>query len=219
MNIRKNGVIQAPTFYENSSGSTYTVVGSLTNDNGVLSGFSASNYIILPNPPTPVTSYEICMKFYMVNFNDGRVLGNSTHNVHTPQLEAPNGSETKMWFGHPSSSYGWQGINPNFVVTQNTWYWFKAIWDGTKVLTSMSTDGYSYSNTGSIDTTTCGWNEGLELGYDSDTGAFNGGKIDFKESYIKINGNITFSGLDAYLQNDRAKIGKNFIASKSFYEI
>ena len=217
--IYKTGIVKGKEFRENRDGSTYTITGTLTNEDGVVSGFSASNYITLPLLANPVTSYEICMKFYMVNFNDGRVFGNSQTNVHTPQLEAPSGSETKMWFGHPSGSYGWQGTNPNFTVSKNTWYWFKAIYDGAKVSIYMSAHGGDWVQCGTITTNTCGWNQALELGYDSDTGAFAGNFIDLKECYIKINGEIAWSGMDAYLQNGRAKIGKNFVTSNNFYEI
>ena len=217
--IQKNGTIQNKDFRENESGSTYTIKGTLTNEDGVFSGFSASNYITLPLLTTPVTSYEICVKFYLVNFNDGRVFGNSLTNIHTPQLEAPSGSETKMWYGHPSGSYGWQAINPNFIVSKNMWYWFKAIYDGAKVTIYMSAHGGDWTSCGTITTNTCGWNEALELGYDYDIGAFTGNFIDLKECYIKINGKTAWSGMDAVMTNGNAKVHKNYVASREFYEV
>ena len=43
--FNKNSTISTSQFLEISSGSTYTQVGTLTNNNGIFSGFSSANYI------------------------------------------------------------------------------------------------------------------------------------------------------------------------------
>lgn len=170
----------------------YTIVGSPTIDNNIVSGFSNSNYIKLKTAPSNVTSYEIQLKFKTTAFNNRRVIGDSTTNCHSIQLEVPASNETTMWYGHPSSSHGWNGVQMSTAITTNTWYWFKAIWNGTKVSTYISIDGYNWVTDNTVNTSTCGWDQATAFGYDQ--GNTLTGFIDLNECYMIVNGEYIFRG-------------------------
>lgn len=174
--------------------SSYSVVGSPTIDttSGIVTNFSNSSYLITGKSPSgTVKSYEVVLKFKTSSFNDGRLIGNYANNIHSIQVEVPSSSENKMWWGHPSSSYSWQAINPNYVVEQNTWYWIKGVYDSntSKLIVYMHKENEDYINCGELNVTGCGWNEDIEIGCDQGGGGATGAYIDLSESYIKINDN------------------------------
>ncbi|MBR2240033.1 MAG: hypothetical protein IKO49_02250 [Bacilli bacterium] len=172
---------------------SYTVVGSPTIDttSGIITNFSNSNYLITGNSPSgTVNSYEVVLKFKTSSFDDGRLIGNYASNIHSIQVEVPNSNENKMWWGHPSSGYSWQAINPNYVIEPDTWYWVKGVYNSStsKLIVYMHKENEDYINCGELDVTGCGWNEDIEIGCDQGGGGATGAYIDLSESYIKING-------------------------------
>ena len=69
------------------------ITGSLTNNNGVLSGFSESNYAEISQTPSNIESLEIVFKFTTGDDITTRQIihGNTTRNMASPQLTfAPN---------------------------------------------------------------------------------------------------------------------------------
>ena len=209
--IYKSGVIKGTEFNEVLQ--NFTVKGNLVIEDNIASSFSATNHIILPQLPIPQTSYEILVKFYIINWGSsaGRVLGNSMTNIHSPQLETPHTSRAKMNCLHPSAAYGWKSFNINYTIEKNTWYWAKIVWDGAKTYCYMSSNGVDFTSGGSVAATDCGWDEPLCLGYDM-TGPLNG-KIDLNEFYIKMDGKLV------YVPALTPSISSYQFIAEDFYEI
>lgn len=172
---------------------SYTIVGSPTVDttSGIVTNFSNSSYLVTGKRPSGiVNSYEVVLKFKTSSFNNGRLIGNYTSNIHSIQIEVPASGENTVWWGHPSSAYSWQAINPNYIVEPNTWYWIKGVYDSStsKLTVYMHKENEDYINCGELSVTGCGWNEDIEIGCDQGKEGATGAHIDLSESYIKING-------------------------------
>ena len=216
--IQKNGVIKNCSFLENSlTSSTYTITGTLTNDNGVFSDFSAANYITTNASIGPfsdkfeihgscVTGSDVTTEQY-VFCTSVRGISIKVVSSRFYLSEAPNGNNGG-WTNAIGSAAG--------TVIANTKYYFDVISDNTK--------WYFYSNgillatltvvTGSATTSTFGFGNHLPTKVSPFTG-----QIDLKDWTVEIAGETVWSGVDAYLQNSKAKIGKNFASSNIFYEI
>lgn len=165
-------------------------------ENTKIQGFSASNYIKTPDvPKTTIYNYEIQLKFYANSFNDGRIIGNITTNVRSPQLEMPASGATKLWYGHPNSDK-WIGADLNYTLTTKKWYWFKVYWDGAQYTTYISENGTDWTQTSQVAATTHTWTEGVEFGADLAAYAIDG-MIDFSECYIKFNNRLWWEGKKA----------------------
>ena len=109
-----------------------------------------------------INSYEVVIKFKTTSFNDGRLIGTYQNNQHSIQVELPDSNENKLWWGHPSSSYSWQALNPNYTIETNKWYWIKGVYDSTtsKVTVYMHDENNDYVNCGELSVNGCGWNDG-----------------------------------------------------------
>ena len=190
------------------------ITGSLSwNHNLTLQGFSTSNYATTPSAPPTVNSYEIVIRFKASSTPGGRIFGNSITNIHSPQLNSNESNAQIISFGHPKSDHTWHWPSYDYTWTANQWYWFKAVWDGGTLKQYVSTDAASVTPTWTLLSntviTTCGWDEALNIGAD-DNGymPFSNGSIDLRNCYIKINGNLWWTGakegstIKSFIQND-----------------
>lgn len=166
-------------------------VGSPTIKNGVMSGFSDSNYALVPVVPTNVTSYEIVAKF-TTGALDGihkGVLANSVTNRRTPQIIVSDGNKINL--DHPQDADTWVGVGA-IVATANTTYWTKLAWDGNTLYGYYKTSANSdWIFNKSVATASVHWTEQIGIGID--TGLPFDGSIDLNECYIKINGQMWWS--------------------------
>ena len=177
--------------YKQIDESTFTKSGDIiVNSDGTVTNFNG-NYLIVDKSVSNINSYEVVIKFKTSSFNDGRLIGTYINNIYCIQVEIPDNSENKLWWGHPSSNHAWQAMNPNYTIETNKWYWIKGVYDSTtsKVTLYMHKENEEYINCGEMNVTGCGWNEGFDIGYDGGWGAglSSDSYIDLFESYIKIN--------------------------------
>lgn len=215
--ISKNGVISTKEFLENKSGSTYTITGSLTDNNGEFSGFSAANYITtnasvsansskLEVYGSYTTKSDVSTEQYVCCTLTRNLAVTVINGKFRLQVSSNNGS-------------GWNNlIVGTSSVSANTKYYFKIISDNTNIRLYVLINNVwvlqaTVAISGTFTTTTFGFGNHLPtkvaptLGY-----------INIKDYIIKINGITTWTGVDAYLTNDKAKINKNYIGSLDFYE-
>lgn len=169
--------------------------GLIWTKDDILTNFG-NKYMTLPNAPAqPVKSYEVQIKFDIVSWNSkSRYIGNNNNNIHSIQLQTydDDNQKTRMWYGHPSSSYTWQATYLTYDTYQaNKWYWVKARWniEDNKVTLFAHTEGEDWVPAGEFATTGCGWDQSIQIGADQGSGILpTDTKIDLKETYIKING-------------------------------
>ena len=213
-------------YYKYGTEPNASIVGSPTISNGVVSGFSKSNYCKTPSsPPSNILSYEWFCKFTVGSdvTNQQGILANLASNRDTPQLFISTAGT--LQFLHPKSSSVWSS-SLDAPLTPNTTYWTKATWDGSIVSfyykTSESSD---YMLVGTTSATTINWTANVGIGIDTTTYPFYG-SIDLTQSYIKINNKDWWRGTKAVevpsssiTDFGRTAYYKNIVTTKYWKEI
>lgn len=175
-----------------------TTVGTLTKENGVVSGFSGSNYMVIEDIPTNVTSFEIVFKANS-GLNSSRtytsICGQVDGNYTTPQI---TGTVPNIGAGISADGSTWPSGNTTTELSDNTDYWFKVEWNGSQRIFSVSKDGELYEDVSVLEQTAINWTTKLAIGIDydvDDESKYWAGSIDLNESYININGERWWNGV------------------------
>jgi hypothetical protein len=193
-----------------------TVVGSPTISNGVVSGFSTSNYLLTPKSVNlnSVNNWEIVIK---AQYNTGSMLQQHSNAPFTIALTAG------MMLVRLSGGSEWTTVykDTSGLVTGN-WYSIRASFDGSTYKFERAEDGGEYTvlKTMSNSTKIISNNQPFVMGTnDVHTDPFKG-SIDLTQSYIKINnelwwkggtGNLTLkAGSKVYVPNGFEKVTKYY---------
>ena len=195
-----NFVTNKRHYYKYGTEPNATVVGSPTIDDGVVSGFSASNYLVYPVAFTPDTqTWEKVFKYITGStVTDGTIYSNGTVDKCGDSLFI-YGSKPRFLIGYTASAWNVDST-ANYTLSPNTSYWFKISFTGTSYNVDVSTNGTDYENIISVASSTVitanmsQLNIGQRLGYSS---PLTSGSIDFSQSYIKINGKEWWHGTKA----------------------
>lgn len=196
------------TYYKYGTEPNVTVVGSPTINEGVVSGFSASNYLVLPEN-FDVTGGKTWQMFYKIRTGSDvksiqSVTGTNYYRydpvailVESSKFELDICSATGTTLFNKAGTY---------TVLPNTDYWIKMSFDGAKYTFDYSLDGISYINDISYSSTTSVYSQPLAIGIQcaSSNGSFSSpwlGSIDLSQSYIKINGKEWWHGTKAVESN------------------
>lgn len=124
------------------------IVGSLTNNNGIYSGFSENNYIKLQTPFVPSNAFEIKIKFkfsYKMNnplFHSCIDLNNSGRYGICLVIE---NEKINYFVSADGSSWLFDMYYNNPLSGGDTDYWIKFGWSGTEYYCDLSIDGTTYS--------------------------------------------------------------------------
>ena len=172
-------------------------VGNIIDEDGVLSGFSTSNYATLLNNFNPSTyNWSWVIK---INFSDVTTLqtlvGGVTAEYAPCELQIENG-KLKLWLSENNSGSFVAGVLSNHTFNVNTDYYIKVEFNGSSYIVSYSTDGITYT-----DTIIQNINKHIysaPIGFGLDVYAKNtplAGSIDLNESYINIDGQRWWSGM------------------------
>lgn len=152
--------IEGTTFPYADGVTDINVVGTLTEDNGVYSGFSTANYLQTSTSPINTNGGEWeCM----VKFTTGSDITTAQRIVHAlPSASSRYGLGVYIKSGKScsivsfnGSSWGIEGTGSHSLQT-NTTYWIRFSYKNQKYLTEISTDGvtfeedYSVSNTNTL---------------------------------------------------------------------
>ena len=177
-----------------------TLYGDLNLSNGILSGFSASNYAITVQEFNPGTQpWEIVMK--IITGNDvaasQRIIetmrGFSTGSLYSPVRLAISASKIYANLSANLTSDSIGIINGTTTLSTNTAYYAKLQFTGSQYILSLSTDGKIYNTEGTL-TSSANILDGypLLLGRHVNTASASisplKGSVDLNSSYINING-------------------------------
>lgn len=179
--------------------SNVNITGTLTNDNGVLSGFSSGNFAKLPNifshgsKPWEVqfkvttgsnVSSQSCIYEQLY---DGNVYYGLTLYIENNTLRVRCGNGSTFW-----------NVNTDYSISANTAYWIKAVFNGTQYILSASIDGENWTTASTITSSTIAYDNYLMFigrrNYGSNYNQWLG-SIDLKESYIKVNNELWWEGV------------------------
>lgn len=198
-----------------------TTVGTLAKENGVVSGFSGSNYMVIEDIPTNVTSFEIVFKANS-GLNSSRtytsICGQVDGNYTTPQI---TGTVPNIGAGISADGSTWPSGNTTIALEDNTDYWFKVEWNGTQRIFSVSKDGELYEDVSVLEQTAINWTTKLAIGIDYDVDDENkywAGSIDLNESYININGERWWNGVTTETKSANVRIPA-IINMQGLYEL
>ena len=183
----------------------YTPEGTLTNNGGVLSGFSVSNYAILGNtlkvfsPNT--SSWEFNLKLTTgssVSTSQYAFVGNGTA-TGFGGFGINNSKFVLNLSSNDSSADIANGVTGTYTVLANTNYWIKLIFDGIdSYILSYSTDGETFTDDIVVtSSSTVFQGSYILLGINKSSQTLQDpflGSIDLSESYIKINDTIWWQG-------------------------
>ena len=167
-------------------------VGSITENDGVYSGFSSSKYLKFEHYPATLTSLEFEFIF-TTSSNVGSwqsIMGQYNTNQTTPQVEVEDGYAS-VYLSSDGSSWG---MVARASVSGNKTYKIYGTWNGTTfsgTLTDVST-GTSTNlvvSSGSATLNAINWTTYATIGLDDSNAPFQG-SIDLKHSYIKANGEL-----------------------------
>ena len=185
------------------------MTGSLVNNQGVVSGFSESNYgLIDKTPPSNITSYEFMATFTTGAQRDEQqgIFANSYTNRATVQMVIF--TDNKLYIQHPEDASTWISVQTTTPLVANTTYQAKGIWDGSNLsLYYKTNEENEFTFVGTTPVSTIYWVEPIGVGCDR-LGAFPfSGSIDLSQSYIKINGKMWWQGNDLGFNQFRVKEG------------
>lgn len=183
------------------------IIGSLTNNNGILSGFGTSNYAEIPQqlPLANANSFEFVFKF---NYNTSTAIQSifTERNVsYFSQISILTSGELYCQLSNNHSSDNMGSGTGSTTLTNGNTYYVKLSFDGSAYKVYLSSTGeFSGEETEEISITNSAkllnfnWNIGCSAlsGYEQ---PFNTGSIDLKESYININGQRWWSGTKPWL--------------------
>lgn len=178
--------------------SNVTKIGSLTDNNGVLSGFSTSNYALLPVAINVSTyNWEFVVKINTPDVTTLQSLIGGVNQDYAPfELQLDNG-KLKLWLDEAPTAAGnfANGVLSDTTFNINTDYWIKTVFNGTTYVVSYSTDGSNYIDTISVTSSKVIFSDYLAFGLDKyANNTIYSGSIDLKESYININGQRWWTG-------------------------
>lgn len=183
-----------------------TKMGSVTfTDDYIGSGFSSSNYL-KPNRTISeigtANSWEFVTKIYMTltqSSGNGMIINQNTGNY---------GESGFMIFVSGSNRFSFQffdqSLNPiayidsTISLQNNQWYWFKCEFTGTAYNGYISTDKETWTTIGTatsttkVHTPTNPWRFGSSV---VNSSFYLYGKIDFKETYLKINDEVAWNAI------------------------
>ena len=171
----------------------YTVVGSPTTTDGVVSGFSSSDYLLLPViTNTDIT--EVCMK---INIPSSALGLNKYFSCLIGAIQMTfYSATTKFTYANVNiTGLGDIFFNVTGNISPDTDYWLKYINKGVKCQVYWSTDGINFNLGATKDNTITSASNYLYIG--GNGSRYFEGKIYLNECYIKKNNKLWFNGQQA----------------------
>lgn len=182
-------------------------------ENGILSGFlSTTSHGVINGLYKPTTSFELVVKAKLpttITDLQNLVGSDPTVNYTGTIIRVTSATTIKVWISSNGSSwnvvdggtYTYNNITPGGDI------WIKLTWDGSTYTTYASVNGIDYTSIGTVSSTAVmNYSTGKASlgGYETADRPFTGGTIDLRESYIKIDGNLVWKGVDTltYYEGD-----------------
>lgn len=190
------------SYYKYGTEPNATIVGSFARiENGVASGFSASNYLVIPETfnVTQGQTWEAKLKFTTgsdVTSEQNPISKNDTTTRNGFILFVRSG---KFRFYASSNGSSWdiaEAVDGTYTVLANTLYYVKIVFNGSSYIVSYSTDDVDYVDDITIANSASISSIGYSIGSQATANYFRG-SIDLSQSYININGERWWSG-DSY---------------------
>ena len=183
----------------------YTVVGNPTITDGVVSGFSLSNYLEMQQNIKPTQSFEVKTKFNKTSDSPSNGIFSSRQSSSITSagrfgIGLTCGNYVNFFVSFNGTSWGFDITDRSYFIENNISYFVKFGWTGKEYYVLISTDDINYVKiishlsttppTSNIEYTTLGL-------YASTDRRFLSGNLYLNETYIKINNKLWFNGQQA----------------------
>lgn len=182
-----------------------TKMGSVTfTDDYIGSGFSSSNYIKSNTTISEIgtaDSWEFVTKIYMTSTmsTNGMIINQNTGSYGESGFMIIVGGSNYIYFQVFDQSLNLIfNIVSSVSLENNQWYWLKGEFTGTAYNCYISTDKETWTNVGTaasttkVHTPTSPWRFGSSV---VNSSFYLHGKMDFKETYLKINGEVAWNAI------------------------
>jgi hypothetical protein len=176
--------------YHSARGSNnYTIVGTPTVVDNVVSDFSSSNYILAANSFAPTGAWEIIIKIKTPNGNASKYfIGGGGYNFAIGTTNTP-ANHFKAFFSANGTSWNIGNITSSLAISNNVWYYVRIGFTGKQYYMDYSTDGKNYIDRVTKASTAKLYASSFLLGQ---TGIFPtlfwNGEIDLKATYAFVDG-------------------------------
>ncbi len=185
------------------------IVGTLTNQNNILSGFSTTSYATLPEIFNPENNtWEIVLKITTGALNDKEIFFGYDNAINFQGIVIGFYNDKKIGMWISSAGKTWDIFNREdysgtFVFSPNTTYYIKAEYTGSQYILSYSLDGNQWNAEITVNNSTPAF---INTNYNNIIGCnffdnsvsptlFFRGSIDLNKSYIKINNKYWWKGI------------------------
>lgn len=204
-----------------------TEKGSLKIYNGLVSGFSSSNYLEV-TPSFNVSSAQNWEMVYKIITSDKittgqTVCGHTGSSTADPIAITTNTSKHfALTVSSSTSSSFINAVSGTYTMLPNTAYWLKVTFDGSKYVLSYSLDGINFTEDVVKENTKVPYTSNLVLGrQQGDSSEFPFlGTIDLNECYIKINGELWWTGMvEGGIKPVRSYVFKRRETTKDDYDV
>lgn len=176
----------------------YTLIGTLTRDNGIISNFSSDNYLRLNEVFNPGNNtWEIASKIYTTSSTEQGVFGNTSGDLYKTFIIAIYKSPLNFAIALTSNGSSWDIANTRgtHTIELNKWYWIKLKFTGSSYEFYYSEDGINWVLDINIQSSASLLNSNTNnvLGYNNYGSPYPFiGNIDLFETYIKIDNEYWF---------------------------
>lgn len=172
----------------------YTVVGSPTITDGVVSGFSSSNRLETTSTFDPKKPYKIQAKFNLSTLGvSNTILGVATAGIFNFCVNSTN--LLHFLIGNTNTDWNVLNLKGTTVLAENTDYWAQAEFTGTQYILRLSTDGITWNQEASVTSSTVP-NPGnpftLRIGDGHTQHWYFRGSIDLKQTFIECENQLWF---------------------------
>ena len=183
--------------------SNVALYGSHTrvNSEGILGGFlTNTGYANIPNLSTPGGSLEIVIKAHTPTAYSNNSILESNVSYHGVIIRFTSATNINVWLSSNGTSWDVMSAKTNTCdVPVDSDIWVKLTWDGSNYNLYTSKDGINYINIGTqASTAPVYWNDKTASlgGCSWESFPFGDVTIDLKESYIKIDNQLAWKGVD-----------------------
>lgn len=205
--VKENNVYKAVSaigryYWKNRYAPNATKYGTLTENNGVASGFSTSNYYNTTLININNNNFDLVAKVYGYSTShDNPVYANEYLRLYLPKIVVRKQGTIQVSLSNSTS--GWNVCDFGSVesIPSDAWVWIKVSYDGTAYTINTSLDGQLYTEIGRYATTTTYSQDLNTIGacYDTSSSGLKtgyGGQIDLTGCYLNINGERVWDGVN-----------------------
>lgn len=183
----------------------YQTVGSPTISSKNASGFSTSNYLILPERFNPGSNpWEICLRFsFTSNTEWDTIIGCDTDFAHGLHICLIN-NKVKLEATSNNSSWNICAVQGTTTLSTDTFYYFKVVFTGTQYVGYLSTDGETWNTEFTVNSSlTISVTKTQFLGAQTffESTHYLHGTLDLSKSYIKINNSLWWTPYVTMIRN------------------